>query len=654
MQAAFSASRLIAGVQLHVPKRNHKIATWFCGRRCVQHRPFGLPSLHTSPASKLYGDLDLMKTESDPKNDLWAFREGRKSVPTAALFRELAAATDDLCARSGDTGLAMAALLRAGEFESALADANDAAQTAAQQLTDAVANVFLGDTAGLDAARRALNTITRFELPETVSISPPEGFAYYALHPHDFARLAERAATETGSALVIGIRSIGTTLSAVVRAALAQRGKATARTTVRPTGHPYDRVVQLTPEQLQSIRQWNGCEAQASQKQPDTSQPGEMGYTGPADFLVVDEGPGRSGSSFLSVAEALVCAGVATKRISLLGSRAVEVDQLCAENARTRWSQFRFLWPEPSVYRRFSDHTYIGGGNWRDVLLGAQGRWPVCWPQMERLKFLSPDGSSIYKFEGFGAFGEEILGRATLLAKAGFGTAAEEAGDGMIRYPMIRGQRFQVADVSTSLLQHLARYCAFRATEFRIANAPATQLPDMVGFNTLQEFGVELGSGMEALATAEPVLTDGRMQPHEWIGVERRIIKVDAYTHGDDHFFPGPTDIAWDLAGIIVEWNLDDQAADFLMSEFRRMSGLDRTQAIQPFVFAYTVFHLAYWKMALSTVTASPEEERVLKAYQRYRTRANRQLGSRNAVKEPAQPVKAYAAEAPLQPGTAA
>ena len=35
--------------------------------------------------------------------------------------------------------------------------------------------------------------------------------------------------------------------------------------------------------------------------------------------------------------------------------------------------------------------------------------------------------------------------------------------------------------------------------------------------------------------------------------------------HGDDHFFPGPTDIAWDLAGTIVEWELApavDRTAD--------------------------------------------------------------------------------------------
>ncbi len=47
---------------------------------------------------------------------------------------------------------------------------------------------------------------------------------------------------------VLGIRSIGVTLSAVACAALRLRGIECRRFTVRPTGHPYDRKLELTPE----------------------------------------------------------------------------------------------------------------------------------------------------------------------------------------------------------------------------------------------------------------------------------------------------------------------------------------------------------------------------------------------------------------------
>ncbi len=573
-----------------------------------------------------------MKIESDPKNDLWAFREGRKSISGTVLFGELAAATQALCAHPADRGLAISALMLAGEFESGVADVKSPAQSVAQELTDALARAFLGGAEALNSVTGLVKQIGGLELPQTLSVSPPEGFAYYALHPHDFSRLAQRTAGETDSALIVGIRSIGTTLSAIVHATLSLKGKKAERITVRPTGHPYERCTRFNTQQLRAI---------------------DEAMTRKTDFMVVDEGPGRSGSSFLSVAEALTNAGVPPARIVLLGSRPVNVSQLCAENAPARWSRFRFVWPESSVYTRFSDHIYIGGGNWREILLEDQSRWPACWPQMERLKFLSPDRRSIFKFEGFGRFGEGVLSRAEALAKAGFSCPAENAGDGMMRYPRIHGTVLQTADVSRSLLEDLARYCAFRAAEFRVADPPPTQLPAMLKFNALQEFGIDLGSEMEELCTGQFILTDARMQAHEWIrGNDARVIKLDACTHGDDHFFPGPADIAWDLAGAIVEWNLDEPTADFFLSEFRKISGIDRSQAISAFTVAYIVFRLAYWKMALPTVAGSAEEDQVLHAYRHYRTLAERQLSKVTAAMEPV--AITCSGQASVQSGTAA
>jgi hypothetical protein len=409
--------------------------------------------------------------------------------------------------------------------------------------------------------------------------------------------------------LVVGIRSIGTTLSAIVRAALQHQGKQTERVTARPSGHPYDRGTRFSSRQLQFIKEWNARSA---------------------DFLVVDEGPGRSGSSFLSVAEALTQASVPANRISLLGSREADVSTLCAKDAAARWSRFRFFWPEAAVYQRFWDHIYVGGGDWRGVLLGDTADWPACWPQMERLKFLSPDRKFLYKFEGFGRFGEEVLARANAMAHAGFGCSAEDAGDGMVSYPVVQGRALRTEDISRPLLEHMARYCAFRASEFRVPRAPVTQLPAMVGFNVTQELGIEIDSDLDELCTGQPIITDGRMQPHEWLcGADGPLLKVDAYTHGDDHFFPGPTDIAWDLAGTIVEWNLEESAAVFLLEHFRQISGIDVRPRISAFILAYTVFRLAYCKMALPTVDGSPEAERLQKAYRHYRALAERQISAR-------------------------
>src|SRR5581483_11586649 len=284
-----------------------------------------------------------------------------------------------------------------------------------------------------------------------------EGFAYYALHPLDFAALASNVAESCESAAIIGIRSIGTTLSAIVLGAMRHRGRPSDRITVRPTGHPYDRVTRLTREQSHWI-----------------DERYQKGYT----FLIVDEGPGRSGSSFLSVAEALQQAGVPEDRITLLGSRPINPDELCAKNAATRWRRFHFLWAQPARYGRFNDDIYIGGGHWREALLGSSvGEWPSCWPQMERFKFLSRDRKWIYKFEGFGRFGKCVLDRAQLIADAGFGPSAESAGDGMIRTPLIAGEVLTPASASRDVLVRVAEYCAFRAREFSIgANRGPSQL----------------------------------------------------------------------------------------------------------------------------------------------------------------------------------
>jgi hypothetical protein len=136
------------------------------------------------------------------------------------------------------------------------------------------------------------------------------------------------------------------------------------------------------------------------------------------------------------------------------------------------------------------------------------------------------------------------------------------------------------------------------------------------------------------LCTWAPILADGRMLPYEWIrDTGDSWVKVDGFTHGDDHFFPGPTDIAWDLAGAIIEWNMDESAAQFLMHSFMHQTGLDVSGKISEFKLAYTVFRLAYCKMALPTVFGSPEWNRMERAYQHYKARAARLISAMQSVK---------------------
>jgi hypothetical protein len=528
--------------------------------------------------------------------NFWVFRDGRKTVNGRSMLENLLRALDDLPLDHSSNERVIRALVLAGQFESALADIGCSSLPTVQQATDFLADLLLRSDVRSDEVAALKPELAAIQAPERLTVSPPEGFAYYALHPCDFARLAERVPRSCGKAAVIGIRSIGTTLSAVVSASLRHQGQVTERITVRPAGHPYNRVTEFSPDQYDWIR----CHLDHK-----------------AHFFVVDEGPGRSGSSFLSVAESLVKAGVKSERITLLGSRPVDPSALCADEAATRWSQFRFLSPVMQTYDRFKHDFYVGGGEWRNFF-HSNSNWPESWPQMERLKFLSADRTHLFKFEGFGPFGSDVLERATALSRAGFGPHAENAGDGMISYWVIQETRPTANDISSELLQQIAQYCAYRAREFSWHELAVSQLGEMTQFNLQSQFGIAAHFSPELLQTANPVLVDGRMQPHEWVLSNRKLIKLDGTTHGDDHFFPGPSDIAWDLAGTIVEWSLDQSATDFLLQRFQQASGDDVRSRIDHFVLAYTIFRLGYCSMALTTVKGTSEEARLAAACGRY------------------------------------
>src|SRR5437667_5153198 len=246
------------------------------------------------------------------QTDLWIFRDGCRQVPGPAFVRDLA------CRISQKTSVSDA-LIQAGELEAALADAGSADADAAAELTDVLAHrVCTGNASESDPA----DIVGRITVPDLINISPPEGFTYYALHPLDFAKLVARIPGEPRACAIIGIRSIGTTLSAIVAAQLWASGRAASRITVRPTGHPYARTIQFTAEQASWIDSHKSRSAQ---------------------FLIVDEGPGRSGSTFLSVAEALLRAGVPPDAITIMGSRRFDPDSLCAESAAARWRELCFL-----------------------------------------------------------------------------------------------------------------------------------------------------------------------------------------------------------------------------------------------------------------------------------------------------------------------
>jgi hypothetical protein len=497
-----------------------------------------------------------------------------------------------------DSGSVVDALVLAGEVECAVSDSGSASAAKAKELTDLLSSEFVGNDCDEKRVKALAHELVQ-DPPETVRISHPEGFAYYALHPGDFADAMAHVDSGFPVAMV-GIRSVGTTLSAVACAALRKRGVRARRITVRPAGHPYNRTTDLSDSQ----KDW------ARKRQHDGSR-----------FIVVDEGPGLSGSSFLSVAESLMHEGVAAERITLLGTRDVDPGQLCASNAVSRWKEFSWRRVSSRISQRFKDSTSLSGGEWRKLLLDQRAEQPACWPEMDAAKFWSPDRKNVFKFEGLGEPGRQIRQRSWITHEAGFGAPVDDAGDGMSCYEFVPGRPLDRSDLSTLVLDRIAEYCAFRAREFSHDRAADGQLEEMVRFNFSQETGRDWPADAQSLRTDHLVIADGRMAPHEWIrSQDDKLIKIDASQHGDDHFFPGPTDIHWDLAGAIVEWNMDADAEEYLLSRFRAKSGTipHRTQL---FSLGYSVFRASYCKMALMSTAVESEKSRLESAFQFYRAK---------------------------------
>jgi hypothetical protein len=528
--------------------------------------------------------------------NLIVFRDTAREISRKALVDDMESAVSG--ARGGDPRCVLDALILAGQLESALWDSASPCAANSSALTDRIAQCFVNGSWREFGPKATTISELMMSLPDAIRVAEPEGFAYYALHPGDFADEALSFAQRNPTAL-IGIRSIGTTLSAVAMAQLHKAMTPASRITVRPTGHPYNRRNSFTPWQAEWVDQNN---AQA------------------ATFLVLDEGPGLSGSSFLAVAESLVDCGVNPDRIVMVGTRECDPAQLCTRDAVHRWNRFRWKKVGSRVYARFSDSIFVGAGVWREKFLAPKVEWPASWTEMERLRFLTPARKYIAKFEGFGQTGKNAFVGAETLHRAGFGPKVESVGDGMHRYGFISGQPLSALDVTPDVLDRIARYCAFRDSDFATSQFECSQIREMVEFNFLQGTGAAIHLPADCYDGHKSTLVDGRMQPHEWIrALSGEILKVDAVQHGDDHFLPGRTDIAWDLAGTIVEWNLNDDGANYLQKKFSLWSGRSVADRLPYFVLAYSTFRYAYCKMASEACQNAAERTRLIRSSDFYR-----------------------------------
>jgi hypothetical protein len=553
-------------------------------------------------------------------------------------------------------------LVRCGELEAALADALEPeadalaapallrAREASVALGHALVASWRGHGAEVAAptarAERALCALAAAPFPARAERGTPEGYAWYALYPEAYLEAAERAlaAYPARRVLCVGIRGIGTSLSAVVAAVAEDAGREVRSLTVRPRGHPFERRLVLAPSLRRFVHEWHDALA-----------------------LVVDEGPGLSGSSFAAVAESLVEIGVPSARVVLLPSWAPDGSAFRSERSRHVWRRhekvvvsFEELWLRSGrLTQRFGARALrdLSGGAWRHLVYDDPRRWPAVQPRHERRKYVSSAGDDgagavLWRFVGLGRHGRAARERAGRLAAAGFCATPGRVEAGFLGARWMHGRPLAVGEADGALVERLADYVAYLRREHTTAEAvPVDRLREMTRVNAAESLGDAWAGRAEAIvAAAEPmwrdvpaVAVDGRMLPHEWIrGDDGRWMKTDALDHHRDHFLPGTQDAAWDIAGALEELPLGAELAERLVARYARLTGdagvsrrLPATRA------AYLAYRVGYATMAAETLAAqgsemSDDAARFTRLAQRYRVALRARLARGAAQRAPA------------------
>ena len=475
----------------------------------------------------------------------------------------------------------------------------------------------------LRSVRDALDRVASLPLPETVQVRVPEGYMHYGLYPETYLEAARQFFREVRPlhAICLGIRSIGTSLAAVVGATLAEYGCEVWLYTVRPRGHPFARYLTLSGRLEEALRALTG-----------------------AYFLIIDEGPGLSGSSFASVTQRLADLGVADGRVVLFPSWQPDGKNFLSIAAQERWHRhkkytvsFEDVWlASGRLTRTLPACTLrdLSGGKWRALFYSSLADAPAAQPHHERRKYLCVEDPSsltqradqassatglLLKFAGLGRYGTAKLARAEQLSQAGFAPPVLDLVHGFLITPFLPGRPVVVQDVNRQLLGTLARYLAYLQQTFPATRpVPYTELLEMIHVNTAEGLGAPWAEKLDWLKTlrsavyrSSTVAIDGRMLPHEWLVTPGGYVKTDGLDHHDDHFFPGCQDIAWDLAGSCVEFGLGREAQAYLISAYQAIVP-DKSvmQRLQFYVIAYLSYRLGYVTLAARALGACDDTEK--------------------------------------------
>lgn len=569
----------------------------------------------------VYGDRTW---RADPRALIDRLRKGVAGLGDVPAGIQRHAALVGLFIGAGELtqGLADAA------FAQAACDARTDEQDAAMALSVTLAGAVIASWAASTgeslprqpASVAALDRLCACALPAEIEVKQAEGYAFYALYPEAYAEAAAGLAPRP-DAKVIGVRSIGAGLAAMVAATLG----AADPVTVRPLGHPFARRLAVS----------------------DTLA-AELADAPAAEIVIVDEGPGLSGSSLGAVADWAEDQGLASKRLFFFPGHAGDLGPHASERHRQRWAtaarpvvsfdalipQRLAAWVEDLIGPATAPMRDISGGGWRVLRYFDEAQWPAVNTFQERRKFLitTRTGEWLLKFCGLGARSHELLRRAQALSDAGFTPEVVGLRHGFLVQRWLGDARPLGAGIPDRerLTRRLGDYLAFRARRLAApadAGADPTTLLEMARVNTAEALGAAAARRVEGwasrldelAASVRRVDTDNRLYRFEWLAMpDGLLLKADAVDHAHAHDLIGCQDIGWDLAGAAVEFDLSEDEQARLC---RRVTEGDGEAARLGFYrLCYLAFQLGAHQMALEAHGHWPAEQvRLAAACDHYR-----------------------------------
>jgi hypothetical protein len=514
------------------------------------------------------------------------------------------------------------------EFAIARVDANSPRRKLGSELLVGLSQEVLrswqrgfGLCGALDPA--LLAKLTAIDCDTEITTGPAEGYALYALYPETYL-LAGLQSSLGANTCVIGIRSIGVGLAAMVAAALA----APAPVSVRPIGHPFRRRIRAAPELIDGWRD-----------RPD------------ANFAIVDEGPGLSGSSFHAVIAWLMGQGVDLGRIHLFPSHRGGPGPNASAEMRDVWGRCRChvadfeetfdgcvapklrQWVEGLLGKADVGIDEISGGKWRNHIPVSPELWPPVFAGLERRKFIASAGAGrwLVKFAGLGETGRAKLRTAQALYKAGFTPEVVGLCHGFLAERWIDADRLdRVEPARDMLIERLGRYLGWRAAGLQTeeSGASAGELASMAAQNSREALGENQAEALKAWFASQPshhiarrIEIDGRLLPWEFLVCpDGTLLKTDAVDHCRSHDLVGCQCVEWDIAGAKVEYELSDAEFSRLVEcvEAGASHAVDLSLAafMEP---CYLALQLGLWTMA-GQWTSGDERARAIRAAGRYRT----------------------------------